>query len=234
MSHDDPTETPDTRVIYGWPLSKLYKKPEHVPDVLKRFGPQPLSTLREIVGALDEMALNWGVAHRRKRPPKFADADPKLERFENLLIKGKKLWDDLRPLHSTFVTLMALGIPPNERKEKVDPARATINFDLVATKLLPIIQQLRDPKAYNAAHRLPHQRSAERAFLWEPLLQLMEKHHVKPGQHGSIPGAIKSLHLALGINPQEGAVKKMLHDLKRDKPPKRRDGYATAKKRPDA
>ena len=74
----------------------------------------------------------------------------------------------------------------------------------------------------------------ERTYLWEPLLRLMKKYHAKPGQYGSFQGAIKFLHLALGIDPPEGAVKKMLHDLRHHERPKRRKGYAAVKRRPNA
>jgi hypothetical protein len=236
MADDVPTETPD-HFIHGWRLSaRIFKKPKHIADVVKRFGPQRPSTLRKIVQALDMMATDYRVA-RKQRPPKFEEADPILERFENPLLKMKKLWlgDELRPLHPAIIALRIKMIPRSERKQKADAAMASINLDLVATTLLRIIRKLRDPKKYAAAHHQPGGKSFERAFLWEPLLRLMKKFHAKPGQHGSFLGAIKSLHLAIGIDqPSEGAIKKMLHDLRQGERSKRGKGYATVKKGPNA
>ena len=49
----------------------------------------------------------------------------------------------------------------------------------------------------------------------EGVMLALKDHGVKPGQYGSFAGAIRSLHLALEIDPpSDGAVKKMLHDLR--------------------
>jgi hypothetical protein len=214
MANDKPTETPDPLVFYGWRLSRLFKCPEHVPYVLRRFGPLPQSVLREVIEALDTMVIDWGAAHRKKPPFKFVNADPRLKRLQNFLRKAQIEWSGLRPEHQTFFSLAVEMVPQNERKEKAELAAAAIDLGMLATRLLPIIEKMRDPKEFNAAHRLPHHKSAERAFLWEPVLRLMQKYQVTPGQRGSTSGAIKSLHHALGIDPQEGAVRKMLHDLR--------------------
>jgi hypothetical protein len=236
MANDEPTE-PSHDFILGWRLSrKLFEKPEHVADVLKYFGVQRRSTLRKIVQALDMMAIEYRVA-LKNRPPKFEEANPILERFENSLLKIKEQWlnKKLRPLHPAFIALRIKMIARSERKKNADAAMASINLDLVATTLLRIIGKLRDPKEYAAAHHQPVSKSLQRAFLWEPLLRLMKKYHVKPGQHGSLLGAIKSLHLALGIDPpSEGAVKKMRHDLRQGERSKQGKGYAKVKKGPNA
>src|SRR6266699_1782781 len=185
MANDEPTDPPDDFIL-GWRLSrKVFEKPEHVPDVLKRLGPQRPSTLRKFVQALDGMATDYCAA-RNKRLPKFEEANPILERFEKLLIKGREQWnDELRPLHPTFIAQRIKMIPSSERKEKADAAMATIAFGTVATTLLRILRNLRDPKEYAAAHLQPRGKSLERVFLWEPLLQLLKDDGVKPGQHGS-------------------------------------------------
>jgi hypothetical protein len=235
MANDEPAETSDY-FIHGWLLSpRIFKKPEPIADVVKRFGQQRPSTLRKIIQALDMMATDYRVA-LKNRPPKFEEADPILERFEQSLLKAKKLWlNELRPLHPAIIALRIKMIPRSERKKNANAAMASIDPNLVATTLRRIIGKLRDPKEYAAAHHQPGGKSFERAFLWEPLLRLMKKYHVKPGQHGSFLGAIKSLHLALGIDPpSEGAIKKMLHDLRQGERSKRGKGYATAKKSPNA
>jgi hypothetical protein len=235
MANDEPTEPPDY-IILSWRLSrKVFEKPEHVVDVLKYFGLQRRSTLRKIIQELDMMATDYRVA-LKNRPPKFEEADPILERFENSLLKAKEQWlDKLRPLHSTFIALRIKMVPRSERKQKAKAAMASINLDLVTTTLLQITRKLRNPREYAAAHHQPRGKSMERAFLWEPLLRLMKKYHTKPGQHGSVLGAIKSLHLAIGIDPpSEGAIKKMRHDLRQGERSKQGNGYSTAKKRPNA
>jgi hypothetical protein len=224
--------------IEGRPLSRaVFKKPKHVTDVLKYFGLQRRSTLRKLIHELDMVAIHYRIALKNK-PLKFEKADPILEQFENSLLKVKKQWldDKLRPLHPAFIALRLKMIPRSERKQKADAAMTSINLDLVATTLLRIIRKLRVPKEYAAAHHLPGGKSLERAFLWEPLLRMMKKYHAKPGQHrGSLVGAIKSLHLAIGIDPpSEGAIKKMRHDLRQGERSKRGKGYARAKKSPNA
>jgi hypothetical protein len=206
--------------IFDWRLSpKLFKgEPDHIHDVLKRFGPRRRSNLRKIVQELDEMALDYRIADTKKKmpPPKFEKADAKLERFEKLLQKGQAQWKELAPLLPTFATQRLKMIPRGWRGQyEAHVAMTSIDFDPLATALLQIIRKLRNSKTYAAAHHQTGGKSAERAYLWEPLLRLMKKYHVKPGQHGSFLGAVKSLHLAVGIDaPSEGAVKKMLHDLR--------------------
>ena len=235
MANDEPAETPDY-FIHGWRLSpRIFKKPEQIHDVLKRFGPRRRrSTLRKIIQELDTMAIEYRVALGNK-PPKFEEADPILERFQNSLLKVNEQWlNKLIPLHPAFIGLRIKMIPRSARKHNADAAMATINLDLVAKTLLRIISKLRDPKVYAAAHRLPRGKSVERAFLWEPLLRLMKKYQAQPGQHGSFLGATKSLHLAIGIRPpSEGAIKKMRHDLRQAERSRLRKGYATGKKRPN-
>ena len=235
MVNDELAETPDY-FVHGCRLSpRMFKKPEQIHVVLKRFGNRRRSTLRKIIQELDLVVTDYRVA-LKKRPPKFEKADPILERFENSLFKIKKQWlDELSPLHPAIIALRIKMIPRSERKQKADAAMTSINLDLVATTLQRIVRTLRAPKKYAAAHHQPGGKSFERAFLWEPLLRLLKKYHAKPGQHGSFLGAIKSLHLALGIDPpSEGAVKKMLYDLRQSERSNGRKGYAAAKKSPPA
>jgi hypothetical protein len=220
MLNDKPTEATDPRVLYGWRLSDLFKNPEHIPDVLKWFGPLPQSTLREIIEALDMMALNWGAAHGKKWPMKFVDAEPKLQRLEKWLSQAQKEWDGLAPLHTACVRLAIEGVPRTKRKTKARSAAKAINLSPVIKNILPILRHLRDPEKFSAAHGMAHQKFAERVFLWEPLLQLMHKHQANPGQRGSEAGAIRSLHRSLGIDPQDGTVRKMLHDRRQAARPK--------------
>ncbi|MET4207712.1 hypothetical protein [Bradyrhizobium sp. LA2.1] len=234
MANDNSNETPAS-VTIGRRLSpRIFTRPEHVADVLKSFGPQRQSTLREIVEELDRMAIGYRIA-LKKRAPKFEEVDPILERFENSLLKIKEQWlDELRPLHPAIIARRIKMIPRSQRKQQADAAMATINLDLVATTLLRTVRKLRAPKEYAATHYQPGGKSFERAFLWEPFLRLMKEHNVKPGQHGSFSAAIKSMHLALGIDPPTGALKKMLHDLKHGKGSKGAKGYSTVKKTPKA
>ena len=228
MADRKTTDTPDAFVLSGCRLSPWIKEPAHVGDVLKRFGPLPEPALRNIVEELDTAVMNYRIA-LKKRALKFDEADPILEQFEKSLLKVKRQWTDdkFRPLHPAFVALSLELIPTNERKQQAERAMAAINLDLVATTLLQITKKLRNPDAYAAAHHRPRSMSFERAFLWEPLLRLMERNHVQPGEHGSFLGAIKALHLAAGIGPpSEGAIKKMRHDQR-----KRRTEITAARKK---
>src|SRR5438105_4928458 len=115
MANDEPAETSDY-FIHGWRLSaNIFTKPENIADVVKRFGPQRPSTLREIIQALDMMATDYRIA-LKKRPPKFEEADLILKQFENSLLKIKKQWlDKLRPLHPAFISLRIAMVPSSER-----------------------------------------------------------------------------------------------------------------------
>ncbi|OKO75120.1 hypothetical protein AC629_34345 [Bradyrhizobium sp. NAS80.1] len=208
MTNDNPSKTPAPVAIARRLSPRVFKRPEHVANVLKSFGSQRQSTLREIDQELDRMATSYRIA-LKNRAPKFEEVDPILDRFENSLRKIKAQWlHELRPLHPAIIALRIKMIPPSQRKQKAGAAMATINLDLVATTLLRTMRKLRVSKEYAAAHYQPSGKSFERAFLWEPFLRLMKKHRVKLGQHGSFSAAIKSLHLALGIDPPTGALKK--------------------------
>lgn len=223
MANDEPTEVSGLSV-HDWRLSaRIYKKPGHIHDVLQRFGPRRRSTLRKIIQGLDTMAIDYRIA-LKNRPPKFEVAHPILERFDNLLLNVKKQWlEEMRPFHQAIISRRIKMIPPSKRKQNADAAMASIDLDLAVTTLHWIVRKLRLPREYAAAHHQPGGRSLERAFLWEPLLRLMKKYHVEPGQYGSFLGATKALHLAIGIDPpSEGAVKKMRHDLRQGERPKQR------------
>jgi hypothetical protein len=222
--------------IHGRLLSPvIFRKPEHVANVLKYFGPQNPSTLGKIVCELDMIAIRYRIAVK-SRPLKFEEAKPILAGFEKSLRKAKKLWlGQLRPLHPAIISLALTMIPPNERKQRAPEAMASINVDRVVTVMLQITAKLRDAKSYAAGHYQAGGKSVDRAFLWEPLMRLMEKHDAKPGQYGPLIRAIKFFHLALGIDPpSEGAIKKMGHDLRNAERSKRGKGYAGTKKRPNA
>ena len=118
---------------------------------------------------------------------------------------------------------MILMTPPDERRHR--NFEVPINPGPALKRLLPVLEWLSDPDNYNAtffqqANSHKSHKSLERAFLWEPLLHLMKKHGVKPGQYGSFSRAIKSLHFALGIDPpNEVAVRGTVHDMKHGQTP---------------
>lgn len=235
MAHDEPADR-SRYFIHGWRLSAaVFKRPEQIADVVKRFGPQRPSALREIIQELDVIVTDYRIA-RKKRRLKFEEAEPILQQFENSLLKAKEQWlVQLSPMHDAFIALRMRMIPPSDRKRESRAAMTSIDLERVATTLLNITGKLRDRKQYAAVHHQPGGKSFERAFLWEPFLGLMRKHHAKPSQHGSFLGAIKALHLAIGIDPpSEGAIKKMLHDLRQRNRSKAGKGYATVKKRSNA
>jgi hypothetical protein len=231
MVEELPTGTADC-LIHGWRLSRrIFAKPEHLHAVLKRFGPgRRRSTLRKIVQELDTIAREYRVA-LKKRDPKFEEMNPVLEQFENSLLRTKKQWlEEMKPLHPAFITQRVKMIQRADHKQHAAAAMVSIDLELVANTLLKIIKKLRVPKLYAAALPQPRGKSVERAYLWEPLLRLMKKYQAVPGQHGSLIGAVRSLHLAVGIEPpSEGAIKKMRHDLRNRHGSKLR-GYAPTHK----
>jgi len=202
------------------------------------FGRQPQSTLREIVEALDAWATHYGSARRHRPPIKLPAAELRdLQRFGRPF---SNIWDKMEPLlYPEIITrAMILMTPPDERRHRdfvipTNPGPALKN-------LLPVLKWLSDPDNYNAASFQPvnshkSHKSLERAFLWEPLLQLMKMHGVKPGQHGSFSRAIKSLHFALGIDPpNEVAVRRTVHDLKHRQTPEEAQALSEQQKHPNA
>ena len=217
MTIDDSTEPPDESSFIRRKPPFGIMKPEHVMGVLKRFGQQEPSTLQYVTRELDRMVIDYQIAlNKKQKPLKFEQAAPVLKSFKNTLVKAKKLWrKELDPLRQAIIAQRIEMIPQGERRQKANAAMASINLDLVATTLMHIADELLDPKKYAAAHYQPGGKSLDRAFLWEPLLRLMKKFEVKPGQHGSFLGAVKALHRAMPIDPpSEDAIKKMLHDFR--------------------
>jgi hypothetical protein len=216
MPNRKPTEPPDPHVFFGWRLFPYFKRPEHVADVLKIFGPRRRSTLQEIVKAIDSWAINYNSATRHRPRIKAAIATKEIKRLESLGRAFLSRWADAAEFHHPVFWAMIKMTPPSERKrrefkwEAIDPG-STMN------KLLPVLQWLSVPENYIAVHDQPYEthKSLERSCLWEPLLQLMEEYRLKPGQHAPLLRTIRSLHLALEIDPPKGeAVRKMVHDLK--------------------
>ena len=229
----------DPRVIFGWRLSPYLRKPEHVPDVLTTiFGRQPQSALREIVEALDTWAINYGSARRHRPSTKLPATE--LRDLQSLGRPFLNIWEEIGPtlLYSEIITrAMILMTPPDERRRR--DFEVPTNPGPALKNLLPVLKWLSDPNNYNATSFQPtnshkSHKSLERAFLWEPLLQLMKKHGVKPGQRGSFCRAIKSLHSALGISPpNEVAVRRTVHDLK-NKAPEAAQPLSEQQKHPSA
>ena len=87
-------------------------------------------------------------------------------------------------------------------------------IDLVSpltNNVLPLIRALRDPEIYRAAFSQPpmadSHKALTRALLWEPLLNLMEDfQQIDLGEHQPLIDTIRSLHLALGIEPPDGSA----------------------------
>jgi len=207
MANDEPTDAADARVFFGWRLSPYFKNPEYVPAILKRFGPQPEATVREIVKALDTWSIDYGAARKHKPSVKVSAAIEDLRQLERFGRPFLKRWKIIEPrIYPGIITrAMILMTPPDERRSRAFEG-IPINPGPALKNLLPVLEWLSDPDNYNAAHDQPaashkSHKSLERTYLWEPLLRLMEEYGVKPRQHGPFFGAIRSLHLALEIDP---------------------------------
>jgi len=226
------------RVLFGWRLSPYIRKPEHVPDVLTTiFGRQPQPTSREIVIALDASATNYGTARRRRPAIKAPAAE-----LKQLVSFGRpflNIWKKIEPLlePEIITRAMILMTPPHERRHR--DYEVPTNPGPALNNLLPVLKWLSDANNYTAASLQPENshkthKTLERAFLWEPLLQLMKERGVKPGQYGDFSHGIRLLHLALGIEPpNEVGVRRTVYDLM-GKGSKKRPALSEQQKYPNA
>ena len=191
-------------------MSPCVVAPKHIPDVLKAFGPRELSARRRIVSKLDDMAVNYWFARKHQPPLAFTAADDKLDRLETSIRNTLSLWKEVTPLHQAIFMAQFLRLPAERRKKyrripwkQIDPVSRLTN------SALPLIKALRDPEIYRAAFSQPptadSHKALTRALLWEPLLNLMKDfNQIDFGEHQPLIDTIRSLHLAVGIEPPDG------------------------------
>jgi hypothetical protein len=185
---------------------------EHIPDVLKAFGPQHPPAQRWIVIAIDQMAITLWLAGEHKAPKKFAAADADLERLENATRNLLALWSKASPYYPALMKAMILMVPPKERRHHRSIERRYRRFDFsninpgpALEKLQPVIRALRSQEIYSRSFSRPASRkSLERALLWEPLFDLMRDFKIEDfSKHQALIDTIRALHLACKIEPPD-------------------------------
>ena len=200
------------RTISEWRLSPCVVASKHIPDVLKAFGPREPPARRRIVSKLDDMAVNYWFASRHRPPVAFTAADDKLDRLETSIRNTLSLWKEVTEDVTPQAIFMAqfLRLPAERRKtyrrvpwKQIDPVSRLTN------NALPLIRALRDPEIYRAAFSQPptadSHKHLTRALLWEPLLDLMNDFgQLDFAEHQPLIDTVRSLHLALGIDPPDG------------------------------
>ena len=199
------------RTISEWRLSPCVVAPKHIPDVLKAFGPREPPARRRIVSKLDDMAVNYWFASRHQPPVAFAAADDKLDRLETSIRNTLSLWKEVTEEVTPQAIFMAqfLRLPAKERKNYDHIAWEALDPVSPLTNVLPLIKALRDQDIYRAAFSQPptadSHKHLTRALLWEPLLDLMKGFgQLDFAEHQPLIDTIRSLHLALGIEPPDG------------------------------
>jgi hypothetical protein len=184
--------------------------PEHIPGVLKAFGPQHPPARRRIVIAIDEMAINLWLARKHKAPKKFADADANLARLQNAARNLLTLWSSAIPYYPALMKTMILVVPPNERKQRRFDFNE-MNPGPTLEKLLPVLQALRRQDFYLRAFSQPPsgRKGLERALLWEPLFDLLRDFGIEDfRKHQPLIETIRALHRTCKIEaPDPGAVR---------------------------
>jgi len=199
------------RTISEWRLSPCVVAPKHIPDVLKAFGPREPPARRRIISKLDDMAVNYWFASRHQPPVAFTTADDKLDRLETSIRNTLSLWKEVTEEVTPQAIFMAqfLRLPAERRKtyrrvpwKQIDPVSRLTNA-------LLMIRALRDPEIYRAVFSQPpmadSHKALTRALLWEPLLDLMNDFgQLDFAEHQPLIDTVRSLHLALGIDPPDG------------------------------
>jgi hypothetical protein len=192
-------------------LSRVWKAPDHIPKVLEGFGSQQPSARRSIVIKLDTMAGNYWLA--RSREPLFGLQEAKTH-FSSIVSAATNLLTRLSELEVRGGILMAMNKLQREnrgpnwlQKTDLDVATPLDNIDL-ALEFIRIGSEeiLHDPDLYYAPLGQPpvvdSRKGLERTLLWEPLFDLKREFGIKDlSQHQDLIKTVRSLHLALGIDP---------------------------------
>jgi hypothetical protein len=190
-------------------MSPCVVVPKHIPGVLKAFGPREPPARRRIVGKLDDMAINYWFASKHEPPVAFTAASDQLDRIATSIVNTLSLWKQLAPLHPAIFMAQFLRLPAKERKNYDHIAWEALDPVAPLTNVLPLIKALRDQDIYRAAFSQPptadSHKHLTRALLWEPLLHLMNDFgQLDFAEHQPLIDTIRSLHLALGIEPPDG------------------------------
>ncbi|KRQ09323.1 hypothetical protein AOQ71_20935 [Bradyrhizobium manausense] len=189
-------------------LSPFIVAREHIPDVVRAFGPQDVAGRRRLAIEIDTWAIQLHHARIHKVPLKFASADRLFARLERATVNLQSLWAEASPFHkglSLTNTIMFASSEARSRSslEEVDPT-------VLLADMLRVIRAVRNPEMF--MRMFSHQgvsshKSVERAVLWEPLLGLMSEHHIHNfSQHQPLIATVRALHRACGVTPPDPAA----------------------------
>ena len=180
MTDDEPGKLPDWLAALRHPtqgdvhLSKCWRKPEHLPDVLKAFGPRSPVELRKIVLKLDDIAIAYTFARNHPPPMKFAEAADLLDRLAGSIADTVALWKTAAPLHHSILRALLAAMTVEERRSidwDVGWDITPLNLERV---LLGVNLLRRDRDTYRAAFlQSPSIKMIERSLLWERLFHLL-------------------------------------------------------------
>jgi hypothetical protein len=196
-----------------------WEAPDHIPEVLQGFGPRHPPARRYIVLRIDRMADDHWFA--RNHEPAFGLKEAKVH-FASTISMAKNGLNKLRDPWVRRAILMANA----KRKRTNQGPKWLRDMDLDAGTPLDAIdvafkfikegaeEILLDPDIY---YRLLGRRVAEsrkgleRALLWEPLLDLMRDFGIGDfGAYQDLIHTVRSLHLALGIDPPDANLLKQI------------------------
>jgi hypothetical protein len=204
----------------GVRLSHAWKAPDHIPEVLEGFGPRHPPARRWIVIEIDTMADDHWCA--RKHEPVFGLQEAK-RHFASTVSMAKNGLDKLREPQVRRAIVMAM----HKRQRTKRGPKWLLDMDLSAATPLDEIdlafefirqgaeEILRDPDLYFAPQGQPpvvnSRKSLERTLLWEPLLDLMHDFGIEDfGKYQHLIQTVRSLHLALGIDPPDANLLKQV------------------------
>jgi len=197
-------------------LSDCTVAPEHFRDVLRAFGPQDVNARRHILIEIDGWAIQLKHARKHKIPMKFATGDALLARLERATVNLQSLWEEASPFHSGM-SIRKMMMTPAVEASKL--ARRDIDLAGVLADLLSKIRAVRNPKTYMETFSYQgssSRKSLQRALLWEPLLDLLDKFDIqKFNQHQPLITTVRALHLAFGIDPPDPAAVRQTVDSRR-------------------
>jgi hypothetical protein len=192
-------------------ISRAWRDPDLIPEVLEGFGPRHPPARRWIVVKINSIAVKFRLA--RKNRPVFGVKKAK-EHFASTAKAAQNLLNKLREPQVRRAIVMA-----NYKRQRTKQGpRWLFDMDLcTATPLdeidheLEFVRQgaedaLSDPDQYYAPLGQPpvrdSRKSLERALLWEPLLGLMHDFGIEEfDQYQDLTKTVGALHLALGIDP---------------------------------
>jgi hypothetical protein len=200
-------------------LSHAWIAPDRIPKVLEGFGPRHPPARRWIVIKIDKMADDHWFA--RNHEPAFGLQEAKVH-FASTVSMAKNGLNKLREPQVRRAIVMAM----HKRQRTNQGPKWLLDMDLSAATPLDEIdlafkfieegaeEVLRDPDIY---YRLSGRRVAdsrkglERSLLWEPLLDLMHEFGIEDfGKYQDLIQTVRSLHLALGIDPPDANLLKQV------------------------